>query len=114
MELSHKRARFELEKAASDSARDLEVQDIHVFINGYMSEYMVVVRTSSMQKKVNWCIVIISPCCFLMYCIGHCLNDKRILTLIEVITVYRHHLERPPPPSTEHRSNSMSKTKTFN
>uniref|UniRef100_A0A3B5A7N9 Mitotic spindle assembly checkpoint protein MAD1 n=1 Tax=Stegastes partitus TaxID=144197 RepID=A0A3B5A7N9_9TELE len=28
MELSHKRARFELEKAASDSARDLEVQKI--------------------------------------------------------------------------------------
>ena len=26
MELSHKRARFELEKAASDSARDLEVR----------------------------------------------------------------------------------------
>lgn len=26
MELSHKRARFELEKAASDSAQDLEVQ----------------------------------------------------------------------------------------
>lgn len=58
MELSHKRARFELEKAASDSARDLEVQDMHVFIYCHMSEYMIVLRAISMQeKKVNWCII---------------------------------------------------------
>lgn len=51
MELSHKRARFELEKAASDSARDFEVQDMHIFIYCHMSEYMIVLRAISMQEK---------------------------------------------------------------
>lgn len=51
MELSHKRARFELEKAASDSARDLEVQITNPHIHSYLY-YLFVVTFSN---NINLC-----------------------------------------------------------
>ena len=46
MELSHKRARYELEKVASDSARDLEVHTAPIVI-----QYI-----ASILLNIQWCI----------------------------------------------------------